>query len=479
MEKYGNGKNQKIKIEKLIVFKDNPRHRSARDEDDAIRLIFEEVGKISMLNLAKDISENGLLGNQSFIVVPSELKKGYFDVYDGNRRTAALKVLNHPEKYNFLSRQNIRNLKKWKAKQENNYSINCFVTDKETAVDMIRKIHAGEDNGRGFKSWSAEQKKRYELKYGDKKVLESLILYYNDEYFPNSPITDILPITSLKRVFDSKKIKNSLGITKDNVNSFTKDRIILIRKAADLLVKKAKEDSKKVSRLNVEEINSYLLSYINDEIERIPLSSYPLEGKNNNFIKESSNKIEKKAKKDLSGKIKTKKAETPYFFQGLDLSSLNENESDHFSVIKIGNELITFTRNKDVKNYPLSVHFLIRTMIENCLILLLKSTFNPKTGKKFWDELRAKVKNSAPTMRELTSFITTNKTEIIGDRNIERLYEDLIENKKTLIEPLNITIHSPGNYQFITQKIEGIPQEGILALINFLIKKSLENSGQK
>ncbi|WP_290154934.1 hypothetical protein, partial [uncultured Dubosiella sp.] len=117
--------------------------------------------------------------------------------------------------------------------------------------------------------------------------------------------------------------------------------------------------------MNVEEINSYLLSYINDEIERIPLSSYPLEGKNNNFIKESSNKIEKKAKKDLSGKIKTKKAETPYFFQGLDLSSLNENESDHFSVIKIGNELITFTRNKDVKNYPLSVHFLIRTMIEN------------------------------------------------------------------------------------------------------------------
>lgn len=71
------GKIQKIKIEKIINWSENPRHAIGNNEMDTLQKLFDVVGTQYMLNLAEDIQEHGLLGNQQIVVVYSESIKKY------------------------------------------------------------------------------------------------------------------------------------------------------------------------------------------------------------------------------------------------------------------------------------------------------------------------------------------------------------------------------------------------------------------
>ena len=94
---------QQIKVNKLVNYAENPRHAVGTNEKDTLEKLFNAVGIQYMLNLAKDIQQNGLLGNQQIVVV-SAGSSGKYIVYEGNRRVAAIKLLLDPQKFTFLDK---------------------------------------------------------------------------------------------------------------------------------------------------------------------------------------------------------------------------------------------------------------------------------------------------------------------------------------------------------------------------------------
>lgn len=126
------GKVQRIKIDKLINWFDNPRHDVGKNEIDTLEKLFNAVGTQYMLNLARDIQENGLLGNQHIVVVHSK-KLDKYVVYEGNRRVAALKLLLHTSRFKFLDKETIKKVKEISRKATMRDELDCYVTNEEDA----------------------------------------------------------------------------------------------------------------------------------------------------------------------------------------------------------------------------------------------------------------------------------------------------------------------------------------------------------
>ena len=80
------GRIEKISINQLRNYYQNPRHEIGNTEEDTLQKLFSSVGIQYMLNLAEDIQKNGLLSNQQIVVVFSDENKKYV-VYEGTSRT--------------------------------------------------------------------------------------------------------------------------------------------------------------------------------------------------------------------------------------------------------------------------------------------------------------------------------------------------------------------------------------------------------
>ena len=168
------GKIQKIKIEKIINWSENPRHAIGNNEMDTLQKLFDVVGTQYMLNLAEDIQEHGLLGNQQIVVVYSESIKKYV-VYEGNRRVAAIKLLMNPEGFNFLDKATIDKAKRIAKNADIIDTIECYVTDEDEAFFIMERVHSGEDKGRGTKEWGAREKDTFQVRRNNVKNLSYLI----------------------------------------------------------------------------------------------------------------------------------------------------------------------------------------------------------------------------------------------------------------------------------------------------------------
>ena len=172
---------QAITISELVNFYENPRHAIASSEEDTLKKLFEAVGNQYMLNLAEDVQQNGLLGNQQIVVVYSDEVKKYV-VYEGNRRVAAIKLLLNPDSFSFLDKATIDKAKKIGQQGGIPEVINCYVTDESDAFFIMERLHSGEDKGRGIKQWTAREKEAFKVRQSHEKNLSYLIDFYVKKY---------------------------------------------------------------------------------------------------------------------------------------------------------------------------------------------------------------------------------------------------------------------------------------------------------
>lgn len=137
------GEIRRISINEIVNYFENPRHAIAMNEKDTLKKLFEAVGNQYMLNLAEDIRSYGLLGNQQLVVVYSDVIHKYI-VYEGNRRVAAIKLLENPSYFDFLDKPT-----RDKATKISNQSGNpiqevlCYVTDEKEAFFIMERLHSG------------------------------------------------------------------------------------------------------------------------------------------------------------------------------------------------------------------------------------------------------------------------------------------------------------------------------------------------
>ena len=84
-----------VKIDQLELDLVNPRINEASSQIDTLqRIIHDQDVKIG--NLAESIVEDGLNPMDRFLVMRSESGNGKYTVLEGNRRTAAIKILKNP-----------------------------------------------------------------------------------------------------------------------------------------------------------------------------------------------------------------------------------------------------------------------------------------------------------------------------------------------------------------------------------------------
>lgn len=204
-----------VPVESLLLDVSNARIRSGQDQPDCIaRLIRKEA---QFLALAKSIAEEGL-STAPILVQPSG--RSYI-VWDGNRRVAALKLLNKPQLCPVAHlRRKLEHLREiHRATIPANIDVQAS-SDVNALVAEVLRRHAGEMGGAGQMDWSAFLRSVFltSHKRQDANRRAALLFLWAEEH--GVEVADEIKVTSLTRFLTLDNLK-SLGfsISKDGVVS--------------------------------------------------------------------------------------------------------------------------------------------------------------------------------------------------------------------------------------------------------------------
>ena len=190
-----------IKVEDLQFDEKNARIPTQKSQLGALTSLLKEQslsgGKNKILNLVEDISQIGIGPHENFIVERSPHDKTKYIVLEGNRRLAALKLLNDPNLCKDLSITAVERHRKNYIKID---TVICVVLDRASAKVWIQRKHAGEMDGRGTVPWTRIQR----LRSGE-RTKEIAILDYILDRTESPEVKELLesfdyPISNLERL---------------------------------------------------------------------------------------------------------------------------------------------------------------------------------------------------------------------------------------------------------------------------------------
>ena len=237
---------EEIPLANLDLDRENPRHGPVADSSEALsRLILDQREKL--VRIAVDIHDHGLSPAQLFIVTPSS--DGRFTVLDGNRRLAALRILDDPS---FLPAE-LHSTAFTKAVAESRSrpaDVMCAVVpNRDEARLWLNRIHSGQLEGIGTIPWSSAAKYRFDPKPSSRghtataiNVLDWLRLRLD----PDDPVRSVLDtvesssVTNLGRLAGDPDVRRLIGFDfqsgtvapSDDVSAVIRRLLIIIRDLA-------------------------------------------------------------------------------------------------------------------------------------------------------------------------------------------------------------------------------------------------------
>lgn len=468
---------QKIKIEDIVNYYENPRHVVGDNEQDTLKKLFDSVGIQYMFNLAEDIKKYGLLGNQQIVVVYSENMKKYV-VYEGNRRIAAIKMLLNPDYFLFLDKASSDKAKKLAEDVNIGDTLDCYVTDEEEAFFIMERTHSGEDKGRGVKQWTSREKEAFKVRQSqnNEKKISYLIYIYVKKHFEELDITTILPFTTIQRIFNNREIRKQIGLDVTDENTFTLERMKLIVEASKWIVKEANTKNVAVTRLfnksrAVEDkLLPWIKEYQNSDLDVEPNDDAGAKKEVEDFQHPENTKDNQEA--TVKDRVSTSDSNAgtggnrnlPYFFQGLQYGSLDPNDVDTHGVTAVCRELQLFSDRKLVATYPLASAFLIRTIIEQTIKYYSKKHMIQGQSRYIWEDI-----NNIEKLSKIITKYNRNLPNYIVDANMRQYFTALFGNYEDEVDPLNWVIHRPAEFRLDANTLVELPKRGLLALINFML----------
>lgn len=221
-----------LKIGSLLLDQTNPRIDPVASQRDALQQVLDDQEE-KLANLAEDIADIGLSPTDNFLVMRSENAHDKFIVLEGNRRLAALKIMQNPQVLTGLTVSNglkrrFENAAK-EFKVDDVEPVPCFeVASRDDANVWIQRRHIGEDEGRGIVNWNAQSAARFR---GGEPALQALeFVREHGELTPEeSAILGGRFITTLKRLLETPDVREMLGLEmkKKRLFSFvTADEVI-------------------------------------------------------------------------------------------------------------------------------------------------------------------------------------------------------------------------------------------------------------
>lgn len=488
------GEIRRISINEIVNYYENPRHAIAINEKDTLKKLFEAVGNQYMLNLAEDIKNHGLLGNQQLVVVYKEELKKYV-VYEGNRRTAAIKLLTNLYYFDFLDKATYDKAEKISKQMIKPITeVLCYVTDEEEAFFIMERLHSGEDKGRGVKAWNPREKDVFKVRRSDKKTLAYLIDHYIREHCNNFDITSIMPFTTIQRIYGNRKIKANIGLDINDENTFTESRMKLIVDVSKGIAESVEKEGLSMTRLynlsseieekvipliefyknggltEIQEKNSIqtgesikeITHAVNDIGNKMDVSNEQKDEKKTVF---SENKPLGEGRLELSQQACAgSKKNLPYFFLGIDYSHLNPSDADTHGIAEVCSELRYFSEKQLVDKLPIAAVFLIRSAIEQAILYYSKKHCIQGQKKLIWENIKNLTKLS-----KIIENYNKNLPNYITDTEMRQYFSALFEDYEKNVDPLNWVVHRPAEFQLDTKTLIELPKRGLLTLINYFI----------
>ena len=268
-----------LKIQDFKLDTSNPRIEEKQTQIEALQAILDDQGS-KIVELAEDISVYGMNPIDRFLVLFDSEDDKYIAL-EGNRRIAALQILNNPtlldevvipEKY-----QKRLKLAAVNFDAEDVEPLDAVdVESREKAKRWIRLRHTGENKGRGIVQWTGVQSARY-AESRIVPIIDFINAHSEDE---NSPIiAPNFPITTLERILDNPQVRKTLGIEIDDGRFQTTaapEEIIkpLKKIAEDLNSKSIKVDDIKTAEKQLEYVNGLGKANLPDKTKSIQAEQF-------------------------------------------------------------------------------------------------------------------------------------------------------------------------------------------------------------
>lgn len=189
----------------------------AKSQREAIELLVADPNDAKkLLKLIEHISINGLDPTELQMVTPTG-KKGEFLVLEGNRRLAAIKLLQNPELCLDPSLRRSLSVIKREMPEELPREIECSVVESREAGDIWIEIkHTGENAGVGRVGWDPDiRDERRARQTGIESIGRQLrkLVGNNDFLFEEEVLQGVkaIPVTTLTRLFSSRPAQDKLG----------------------------------------------------------------------------------------------------------------------------------------------------------------------------------------------------------------------------------------------------------------------------
>ncbi|WP_124141689.1 hypothetical protein [Pseudomonas aeruginosa] len=203
---------------------ENPRHDKINGQREILNWHVEHLGS-KLILLMRSLAENGQSEIDKVLVTPVRGMTDKYVVKEGNRRVAALKLLNDPSLCDDeLFRRRIQSVN---ITDQLSFDIECVnITDQRRVAWLMGLRHLGEQGGVGTSKWGAVEKDRHTQDVlGGNRYWRSL--YFIDYAKLHGLITDQQAarlnerITTLDRLISNKDFKTTLGVA-------YKDRSVLL-----------------------------------------------------------------------------------------------------------------------------------------------------------------------------------------------------------------------------------------------------------
>jgi hypothetical protein len=204
-----------VKVEDLLLDLENPRINRADSQREALRKIIEDQD-VKLAALAQSIVEDGLNPMDRLLVIKGP-ERGKFIVIEGNRRLAALKLLNNPAVLRDLEvrpalQKRLEELSK-AFDLRNVEPVDCYLlNDRADGATWIKQRHTGENQGRGIVDWNGVATARFRGRDPALQALDLVLKHGGLTDEEKQGIEDRFPITTLDRLLSTPAVRSKIGV---------------------------------------------------------------------------------------------------------------------------------------------------------------------------------------------------------------------------------------------------------------------------
>lgn len=211
-----------IPVSLLLLDVDNPRLPEVQNSQHSAIISMVKSQEEKIIILAQHLVNHGPNPASLLIVTPAADGSGEHFVLDGNRRVAALKLLEMPSLVDgIISNKLAKKLRQLSSRFHKNpiTEMNCVVLPSRDHADAwIVLIHRGQQQGAGLVEWDGQVAARYDARRADKQDLALEVLSFVRQGGGVSEQTmrvideGKFPITTLRRLLNTRYVRNKLGI---------------------------------------------------------------------------------------------------------------------------------------------------------------------------------------------------------------------------------------------------------------------------